>query len=59
MAANGALEYGNAASWGLAEGVVGLAKNKYYDVYTPDDIKAKIDQAEKDFQSGELTVPAN
>ena len=59
MAANGTLEYGQAASWGLAEGVVGLVKNKYYDEYTPDEVKAKIDQAEKDLQAGTLTVPAN
>ncbi len=57
MAVNGTLEYGQTASWGLAEGVVGLVKNKYYQEYTPEEIKARIDQVEKDLLSGALVVP--
>jgi basic membrane protein A len=35
---------------------VGLAKNKFYDAATPADVKAKIEQAEKDLLAGKIKV---
>lgn len=52
----GKLPYGKAESLGVAEGGVGLARNKYYDEATPADVKAKIDQAEKDLLEGKIQV---
>ncbi|KPL84358.1 adenine nucleotide translocator 1 [Thermanaerothrix daxensis] len=52
----GKLPYGQAEALGIAEGGVGLAKNKYYDQFTPAEVKAKIDQAEKDILEGKIVV---
>lgn len=52
----GQLPYGSAENLGIAEGGVGLAKNKYYDQYTPDDVKATIDEAEQQILDGEIQV---
>jgi len=52
----GKLPYGKAESLGVAEGGVGLAKNEFYDAATPADVKAKIDQAEKDLMGGKIKV---
>jgi len=52
----GKLPYGQAEALGIAEGGVGLAKNKYYEENTPAEVKAKIDQAEKDIIAGKIVV---
>ncbi len=52
----GKLPFGQAEALGIAEGGVGLAKNKYYEEMTPADVKAKIDQAEKDILAGKIVV---
>ncbi|MCL5074547.1 MAG: BMP family ABC transporter substrate-binding protein [Chloroflexi bacterium] len=52
----GKLPYGSAEALGIKEGGVGLAKNKYYEQYTPDDIKKKIDEAEKKILDGTIKV---
>lgn len=52
----GKLPFGQAEALGIAEGGVGLAKNKYYEEMTPADVKAKIDQAEKDILEGKIVV---
>lgn len=56
MYIEGTLPFGTAESLGGAEGGVGLAKNKFYDESTSDEVKAKIDQAEKDLAEGKITV---
>jgi basic membrane protein A len=50
------LGFGKAEALGVAQGGIGLAKNDIYDSTTPADVKAKIDQAEKDLQSGKIKV---
>lgn len=52
----GELPYGQIEALGIAEGGVGLARNKFYDQHTPDDVKAMIDEAEKKILSGEIQV---
>ncbi|MCX8025400.1 MAG: BMP family ABC transporter substrate-binding protein [Thermanaerothrix sp.] len=52
----GKLPFGQAEALGIAEGGVGLAKNKYYEEMSPADVKAKIDQAEKDILEGKIVV---
>ena len=52
----GKLEFGKAEALGVAEGGVGLAYNKYYDEFTPQDVKDKIAQAEKDLLEGKIVV---
>ncbi|MEI7988687.1 MAG: BMP family ABC transporter substrate-binding protein [Chloroflexota bacterium] len=52
----GKLPYGTGEALGVAEGGVGLAKNKFYDAATPADVKAKIEQAEKDLLAGKIKV---
>jgi basic membrane protein A len=53
---DGTLGYGTAENLGVAEGGVSLSRNKFYDAATPDDVKAKIDQAEKDLLAGKIVV---
>ncbi len=52
----GTLPYGQIEALGIAEGGVGLARNKYYDQYTPDSIKQMIDEAEQKIIKGEIVV---
>jgi basic membrane protein A len=52
----GKLTYGQAEYLGIAEGGVGLAKNEYYEKYTPADVKAKVEEAEKKILAGEIKV---
>jgi basic membrane protein A len=52
----GELPYGQVESLGIAEGGVGLARNKFYDENTPDEVKAILDEAEQKVVSGEITV---
>jgi basic membrane protein A len=53
---DGKLGYGKAEALGVAEGGVGLSYNKYYNDATPEDVKAKITQAEKDLLAGKIKV---
>lgn len=52
----GELPYGEIEALGIAEGGVGLARNKFYDQSTPDEVKAMIDAAEQKILAGEITV---
>ncbi|HMR64231.1 MAG TPA: BMP family ABC transporter substrate-binding protein [Anaerolineae bacterium] len=52
----GELPYGQVESLGIAEGGVGLARNKFYDQNTPDEVKALVDAAEQKIVNGEITV---
>lgn len=52
----GKAPYGEAEALGIAEGGVGLARNKFYDAATPDDVKAMVDEAEQKIIAGEITV---
>ena len=52
----GELPYGEIESLGIAEGGVGLARNKFYDSTTPDDVKKLVDEAEQKVINGEITV---
>jgi basic membrane protein A len=56
MYVEGTLPFGEIENLGVAEGGVGLAKNDIYDAATPADVKAKIEQAEKDLLDGKITV---
>jgi basic membrane protein A len=53
---DGTLTYGAAESLGIAEGGVGLARNKFYEESTPDEVKALVDAAEQKVVAGEITV---
>jgi basic membrane protein A len=52
----GELNYGATEALGIAEGGVGLARNKYYEQSTPEEVKQLVDQAEQEILSGEITV---
>ncbi len=52
----GELPYGQIEALGIAEGGVGLARNKFYDKYTPDEVKKLVDEAEKKILDGQITV---
>lgn len=52
----GELPFGTSDSLGIAEGGVGLAYNKYYDEKTPQEVKDKIEEAQKKVLSGEIVV---
>lgn len=52
----GELPYGTIEALGIAEGGVGLARNKFYDESTPDEVKKMVDEAEKKVIAGEITV---
>ena len=52
----GTAPYGQAEALGIAEGGVGLARNKYYEEITPDEVKALVDEAEQKILNGEITV---
>jgi len=56
MYIEGTLPFGTMEALGVAEGGVGLAKNSIYDAATPAEVKAKIDQAEKDLLAGKIKV---
>ena len=56
MHLDGTLAYGTAEALGVLEGGVGLAKNKYYDEMTPQDVKDVIAQAEQDLIDGKIEV---
>jgi basic membrane protein A and related proteins len=52
----GTLPFGSAESLGINESGVGLARNKYYEMMTPDEVKARVDKAEKDIRDGKIVV---
>jgi basic membrane protein A len=56
MHLEGTLPYGEAESLGVAEGGVGLAKNKFYEEMTPQDVLDVIAQAEQDLIDGKIAV---
>jgi len=56
MHIEGTLPYGEAEYLGVAEGGVGLAKNKFYEEMTPQDVLDVIAQAEQDLIDGKITV---
>lgn len=56
MYLEGTLPFGEAEALGVAEGGVGLAKNVYYERLTPADVKAAIEQVEKDLLEGKIVV---
>ncbi len=52
----GTLTYGQIEALGIAEGGVGLARNKFYEESTPEEVKAAVDAAEQRVISGEVVV---
>lgn len=52
----GKLEYGAVESLGFAEGGVNLVKDKHYEEMLPEDIRAKIDELEKNIIDGKIIV---
>lgn len=50
------LLFGQVETLGIKEGGVGLAKSKYYEEVTPDDVKAKINQTEINISDGRIKV---
>lgn len=52
----GALPYGSVENLGIAEGVVGIARNAYYQAATPEHIKAMVDAAERAVLEGAIAV---
>lgn len=53
---DGKLPFGRAETLGIKEDGVGLAKSRYYEEFTPADIKAKIDQTQTDIRDGKIIV---
>ena len=56
MYTQGTLPFGKIETLGVKEGAIGLAKNDYYNSVTPADVKAKVEQAEKDIIDGKIKV---
>jgi basic membrane protein A len=52
----GELPYGQIEALGIAEDGVGLARNKFYDESTPDEVKSLVDEAEQKILAGDITV---
>ncbi len=52
----GELPFGQAETLGVGEGGVGLARNKYYEEATTDEVKVAVDRAEEDIRNGRITV---
>lgn len=48
--------YGQIEALGIAEGGVGLARNKFYEESTPDEVKQLVDEAEQKILNGEIVV---
>ncbi len=53
---DGQLPFGRVETLGIKEGAVSLAKSKYYQEITPEDVKAKINQTEIDIRYGKIKV---
>lgn len=56
MYIHGKLPFGRAETLGIKEDGVGLAKSKYYEEFTPADVKARINQAQTDIRDGRIIV---
>jgi basic membrane protein A len=56
MYIEGTLPFGAVENLGVAEGGVGLAKNQWMDAVTTAEMKAKLEQAEKDLLEGKIKV---
>ncbi len=56
LATQGQVPWGRAEALGIAEGGVGLARNENYMKWTPADVRARIDQAERDIRAGRIKV---
>ena len=52
----GTLPYGQVEYLGIAEGGVGIARNKFYEEKTPAEVKTLVDEAEQKILDGEITV---
>ena len=52
----GQLPYGEIEVLGIAEGGVGLTRNKFYEQITPDEVKALVDEAQDKILNGEIEV---
>jgi len=50
------LSFGQVEKLGIIEGGVGIARNKYYEESTPAEVKAKIDQAQRDIIDGKVKI---
>jgi len=53
---DGSAPYGTALLLGLADGAVGISKNKFYEQIVPADIRAEVDAIEARIISGEIAV---
>ena len=53
---NGTAPYGKSVILGLADGAVGIAKNKYYEKLAPPEVRAEVDKRESDIISGKIKV---
>lgn len=54
----GTLEYGTTEKLGIAEGAVTIAKNDFYNEMVSQEVRDKVDQAEKDIAAGTIVVPS-
>jgi len=52
----GTVPWGTNETLGIAEGGVGLAYNKFYDEYTPQDVKDKLAAVQEQVTNGEIEV---
>ena len=52
----GTAPYGTNLLLGLSDGAVGIAKNSYYEMLVPADVRAAVDAAEAKIVSGEIIV---
>ncbi len=52
----GTAPYGTALLLGLADGAVGISKNKFYEMIVPADVRAEVDAIEAQIIAGEITV---
>lgn len=51
-----AIPWGTLKAVGIAEGAVGLAENEHYKKLVPEEIRERVEQAEKDIMEGKLIV---
>lgn len=55
-AKDGTLAWGTHVQFGFKEDGIGIAKNKYYEAATTEDVKAAVDTAEKALKDGTVTI---
>ena len=56
MFVNGTVPWGTTETLGIPEGGVGLAYNKFFDQYTPDDVKEQLFAIQEKVTNGEIEV---